>query len=170
MKWDEFVNHLEQRWNQSGPELYQVLVNVIKYAILTPLGLVTTAVEILKDDEQTPPPVRNWAQECYQACQSWIDNYYEEIHVPCLAGSDDSERNCKCILQAVETLFANSPGLLVRGSEFQRLELDEHQKTLFGILLKKLSTITQIHNELQEQNLSWLLTYIDEGEQARMVQ
>ncbi|MCP4540710.1 MAG: hypothetical protein GY832_26525 [Chloroflexi bacterium] len=160
--WDTLLNHLERRWNASHKEVCEQLIVTIRYAVFTQLDFVQSASDLLKKGAESSQ-VQNWAEKCYDICQDWLNDYWK-LQERCLSNSDNQETVCKCILQGIGPLLANSVGLL-KGELILSLDggnlIGEDMNRIVKQLLQKLTVVVQIHNEISSQDLSWLLTYID---------
>lgn len=162
--WDVLVEHLEQRWNKSRSQVCEQLTFTIRYAIITPLSSVKALSDLLEKNTKSSQ-IRDWAKECHQTCQYWLESY-GKIQDRCLSNLDDNEMACKCILQDVGALLASSVDILFQNTKVLDHAAEEEAevgKTLF----QKLSIITQIHYQLRAQDLSWLMAYINYEEELR---
>ena len=156
--WDDLVGTLQLRWDDSREDVCGQLVYCIKYAIFTPLSAVRTASQLLSEHADSPH-VRSWAKECHQTCNNWKDNYWK-IQDGCLSKIEDKEKACLCILDELKTLFANLDKVLEQGESILQF-LKGDMADLGKILIKTLSLVKQIEKNLQEQDLSWLMEYLD---------
>jgi hypothetical protein len=160
--WETLSGRLRQRWNVSDEELFEQLIVTIRYAIFTPLDFVHSASDLLKGNAKSHQ-VQDWAEKCHKRCQDWLNGYLE-IQDRCLDDSSDKKAACRCILQGVGPLLANSIDLVQEAQSLGLNESDLAEEDMTRIikqLLQKLAIIVQIHSEVRTQDLSWLLKYID---------
>ena len=163
ISWDNLIKRLEKQWNKSRTEVHEQLVVTIRYAIFTSLDSIKVLSGLLVDQAKAPE-IQDWAKECHQICLNWIDSYWK-IQESCSSRQSEKEPACKCILEDVNTLLANSINIYSQGISIPDNEVKSSQ--VREMLFEKLFTVTQIYKQLQAQDSSWLLQYIEYEDELR---
>jgi hypothetical protein len=162
--WHTLVRQLEQRWDAPTTEVLDQLIVTMRYAVFSTLDLVRSASSLLRENAKSFQ-AQSWAEESYQKCQSWAEGYWK-LQERCLGASGDRESACKCILQGIGPLLVSHKDILSQGSRILDLEEGKTAKVA-TVLFEKLSDVAYIYAELQSQDLSWLLKYIDDEDRLR---
>jgi hypothetical protein len=149
---DMLIKQLEQQWNVSPVEACKRLIGAMGKAINTPLGAIKMGSGLLKDNAESVQ-VQQWADKCHQQSLYWQDNH-QKILKHCL---DQSATSCQCVLQDIENLFIDSSDLLAQGKQ---ISVEEKLVNLHNTLLQQLIILSQIHIQLQAQDLAWLLPHV----------
>mgnify|MGYP001264492602 FL=1 len=74
---------------------------------------------------------------------------------------EDKEKACFCILDEAKTFFANLDNVLEQGEPVLQF-LEGDMADVGKILIQTLLLVKQIEEKLQEQDLSWLMKYLDD--------
>lgn len=160
--WDELVKLVAARWTLSESEAAEQMVSVIRHALFDPaLALVISASGLLKmTAEAQNGASADWITACHEASQKWL-RQYRLIEHHCSRKWETTVQICACILQQIGPLFTNSSSLYQHGetliSQFE-LPYDE----AYDMLLRALGRLKRVSNELANDNLNWLWSYINE--------
>lgn len=160
--WENLVAHSAARWNMPSETAVSNMVSVIRHGVYDPaLALIISTAGLLKMNPNLSTITASWIDNCHLAAKTWLKQY-REIEHHCLQKTDDEEQACRCILSQIGPLFRNSVDLYQTGTTLvaQLPKADEDEA--YTMLLRALGRLSRLSTELANNDLSWLLSYIDD--------
>lgn len=161
-EWDNLIEHAGVRWNMPRETAVANMVSVIRHGIYDPaLALVISTAGLLKMNPDLTEITAAWVDECQLSAQTWLKRY-RMIEHHCTQKAIDEMQICACILKQIGPLFADSIELHRKGLDLVAQLPEADQDEAYEMLLRALGRLSRLSTELANDDLSWLLSYIDE--------
>lgn len=159
--WENLIEHSAVRWNMVPDTAVANMVSVVRHSVYDPaLALIISASGLLKMNPALNEITASWVDNCHSTAQNWLKQY-RMIEHHCTQQTATEEQACRCILKQIGPLFMNSAALYKTGSALVPQLPEADQDEAYDMLLRALARLARISTELAEDDLSWLLAYID---------